>query len=200
MQRRARRTVTMEREQLEVVAIVTGFILLVATFLILKSRGERKRREWFAALAANFQQSVESISEFHARFPIDLAGRTVDVADRHVRSGESGGSMKLVVSVPLRGVGDIFSLQFRPRRVPMLSGSDDELRTLVTGYQPREGWVDEEVRRSLVAFYALDHPRAYLDVDGGKLVYRCPKQLDAGELRELVQRQVRVAAELERVL
>lgn len=151
--------------------------------------GERSRRAWFDGLAAAFSATAAHESEFYSRFAATGNGRQFEIA--HEYRGKVGWSV--VATIPLAGIPDIYSLRLRRKR-------NGEIDVLDSGYHPREGWLNTDLRKALLDFFAVAPRFGTLDIERGQLVYRSSGRLAPEKLRTLVPLLVDVAARLERAL
>jgi hypothetical protein len=104
---------------------------------------------------------------------------------------------RLIVTVPLRRVSDIYNLSFRLRNGERVAES---LSMRSSGYSPREGWIAEPLREAIFDFYEVAGGREPLDLEGGKLTYATRRRISGTALREVLERQLAVAGEIETAL
>lgn len=105
--------------------------------------------------------------------------------------------VRLIVTVPLRHVSDIYNLSFQRRdeeRAP------ESLSFRNSGYAPREGWIGEPLREAIFDFYDVAGDREPLNLEGGALMYTTSRRTNGKALREVVERQLAVAGEIETAL
>lgn len=173
---------------------------------------DRRRQARFAALAQSFGREVVREGEFLSRFPAEIDGQTFDVRLQHRGPGagsKGAGSWYVITEVVLQGVSDLHSADIRARwrRPKVVDPQDPDFGKYFivhdAGYPLREGWLNNRVRTAITHFYALDLPLDRLNIEEGRLIHRAllpVKRFDGGVLRELLTRQVAVAAALERAL
>lgn len=178
--------------------LVAGAI--VAVFLALRGIAkllERQRRAWVDSLATAFASRATHGSDATSHFAANVNGRRCEIAHgyrsrtmdgRYLRGG------RLIVTVPLRHVSDIYNLSFRLRDAKR---AEESLALRNSGYSPREGWIAEPLRRAIFDFYDVAGGREPLNVEGGTLMYATSRRISGNALRELVERQLAVAAEIE---
>lgn len=102
--------------------------------------------------------------------------------------------VRLIVTVPLRNVSDIYNLSFQRRdeeRAP------ESLSFRNSGYSPREGWIAEPLREAIFDFYDAAGGREPLNLEGGALMYATSRRISGKALRDMVERQLAVAGEIE---
>ncbi len=186
-----------------VVAIWTGGIV-----------SGRRRQARFAALAQSVGSEVVREGEFLSRFSIEVGGRTFDVRCQHIGNGGGvGGSCSpgwyVVTDLPLHGVSALHSAEVRARarRPRAIASRDSDFGRHFTvrdvGFPLRDGWLNDRVRGAIAHFYALELPLDPLAIEEGRLLHRAHvpvRRLDGAILRELLTRQVSVAAALEDAL
>jgi hypothetical protein len=173
----------------------------------------RRRQARFAALAQSFGSEVVREGEFLSRFPVEVGGQAFDVRYQYIGKGGGGGGWTagwyVVTEVPLQGVSELHSAEIRARagrpRVIDARGSDFERNFTVrdAGFPLRDGWLNDPVRGAIAHFYALELTLDPLAIEEGRLIHRAHlplRRLDSAILRELLTRQVAVAAALERTL
>jgi hypothetical protein len=185
--------------------IVFLVVLAVAVFWASGVISNRRRFARFAALAQSFGSKIDRQGEFLSRFAVDMDGRRLEVRCQHI--GKRG--WFVVTEVPLQGVSELHSADILPRwklrRGTETHGSDFDRHFKVqdAGYPLRDGWLTERVRGVIAHFYALDLPLDRLSIEEARLIHRSrlpPGRFDGAILRELLTRQVAVAAALERAL
>ena len=177
--------------------LIFGAIALAIALIwwMLRARS-RRRQKWFDSLASAYGVKAGHPSDTDSAFAIDDDGRRTEVAYRYL-SASFGASAsvgwRLIVTVPLRNVSDLYSLQLS------CDGKAD-VTVRDSGYKPREGWLDDPVRDAVTSFFEASPGTEPLDIGAARLVSRTPGRIDAARLREIVARQQAVAAALERVL
>lgn len=140
-----------------------------------------------------------------------MDGRRLEVRCQHIGGSGSGGrGWSVVTEVPLRqGVSELHIADILPRwrlrrgtETPE-SDFDRHFRVHDAGFPLRDGWLTKRVREAIAHFYALDLPLDRLSIEEARLIHRSrlpPGRFDSAILRELLTRQVAVAAALERAL
>lgn len=158
---------------------------------------ERRRREWVDSLAVAFGSKAAHGSDATSHFAADVGGRRCEIAQgyrsrtmdgRYIRGG------RLIVTVPLRHVSDIYNLSFQRCNSERAAES---LSFRSSGYSPREGWIAEPLREAIFDFYDAAGGREPLDLEGGTLRYATSRRISGNALREVVERQLAVAGEIE---
>jgi hypothetical protein len=188
-----------DNEQIVKWLVVAGIIATIVLYRVLGKRSEAKRRAWFDSIASAFGVQAEHVSEFHSRFATEVDGRRCEVAHRYGSRGlgeSSNVGWRLIVTIPLNGVSDIYSLVLQPSSDP----DDRGVRVRNSGFNPREGWLNDDVRAAIGHFYEVAPRREPLDVAAGNLTYSSAERVDGASLRARVDRLVPVATALERAL
>ena len=182
----------LEDEQTVKWLVPLGIAATVLLHRVARRYGDRRRREWFASVAVACGARAEHSSEFLSRFEAEVDERRCEVAYRY--SGRIG--WRLLVSIPLRGVSDIYNFVFDP--------TDDPGQTPVSvrnsGFRPREGWLNAELRDAVSHFYELAPRRTRLSVEAATLVCDTSDRLAGAVVRDRISRLVPVASALERTL
>jgi hypothetical protein len=171
--------------------VMVGIVATIVLYRVLGKRSERKRREWFDSVAASFGAKAEHVSEFHSRFAAEVDERRCEVAHRYGKVG-----WRLIVTIPLNGVSDIYSLVLQPSNDP----DDRGVRVRSSGYEPREGWLNEDVRAAVSHFYEVAPRNRPLDIAAGNLLHISADRVEGATLRDRVARLLPVARALERAL
>lgn len=194
--------------RLVVLAVV---LAMVAVWAYGRAR-DRRRQARFAALARSFGSEVVREGESLSRFPLEIDGRTFDVRLQHLGRGIGSNwspGWSVITAVALREVSDLHSAEIRPRlrRPRVVDPRDPDFEkhfpVLDAGYPLRQGWLNDRVRGAIAHFYAFELPLDPLVLEEGRLIHRSllpVKRFGAATLRELLTRQLAVAAALERVL
>lgn len=178
--------------------LVAGAIVVVfLAYRTISRRLERRRREWVDSLAMAFGSQAAHGSDATSHFAADVSGRRCEIAHGY-RSRTMDGrylrGTRLIVTVPLRHVSDIYNLSFQLRNGERAAES---LSLRNSGYSPREGWIAEPLREAIFDFYAVAGGREPLNLEGSTLMYATSRRISAKALRELVERQLAVAGEIE---
>jgi hypothetical protein len=185
----------------------------VALFWIAGRVSARRGQARFEALAQSFGRRPVRDGEFLSRFPVEVAGREIEVRYQYIGGGSGAGSWTpdwyLVTVVPLRGVSDLHSVDISPRSRRIPRGVEDaaefekHFSIRDTGYPLRDGWLDRQTRGAIQGFYSLDLPLSQLAIEEGKLIHRARSPLRAigrDALLSLLTLQAEVAAALERAV
>lgn len=181
--------------------IVAGAIAVIFVLYWTISRVlERRRRAWVDGLSTTFGATAAHGAYATSRFDVLVNGRRCEVAQGY-RSRTMDGryihGSRLIVTVPLRHVSDIYNLSFRRRdgaRTP------ESLSLRDSGYHPHEGWLTEGLRGAIFDFYDVAGDRQPLDIEGGALTYGTSRRISGKTLQVMVDRQLAVAAEIETAL
>ena len=178
--------------------IVVAIIATVVLYRYAGKRSDRKRREWFESVAAALGARAEHESEFLSRFAVEVDQRRCEVTYRYGSGGLAGRGIgwSLIAGIPLEGVSDIYSLVLQPSDDP----GDNGVRVRNSGFKPREGWLNADVRAALSHFYELAPRHAALDVAAGSLMCRDADRVEGPVFRARIARLVPVAKALERTL
>lgn len=124
-------------------------------------------------------------------------------------SGSEGRGWTVVTEVPLQGVSELHSADILPRMrlrrdvEALESDFDRNFKVRDAGYPLRDGRLNGRVRGAIAHFYALELPLDRLSIEEARLIHRSSlplQRFDGAILRELLTRQVAVAAALERAL
>lgn len=161
---------------------------------------EQRRREWVDSLAVTFGSRATHGSDATSLFAADVGGRRCEIAQGY-RSRTMDGrylrGVRLIVTVPLRNVSEIYNLSFQRRNGERAAES---LAVRSSGYAPREGWIGEPLREAIFDFYDVAGDREPLNLEGGALMYATSRRISGKALRDLVERQLAVAEEIETAL
>ncbi|HXI12350.1 MAG TPA: hypothetical protein VNM92_06860 [Thermoanaerobaculia bacterium] len=98
--------------------------------------------------------------------------------------------------VPLRGVSDTYNFILQP------SDDNDEpgLRVRSSGFNPREGWLNAEIRAAVSNFYEVSPRNVALNVEAATLMCHTVDRLEGAVVRARISRLIPVAGALERTL
>ena len=158
---------------------------------------ERRRREWVDSLAMEFGSQAAHGSDATSLFASDVSGRRCEIAQGYRSRTMDGRYLRgdrLIVTVPLRHVSDIYNLSFQRRNGERAAES---LSFRSSGYSPREGWMAEPLREAIFDFYDVAGGREALNLEGGALTYATSRRISGKALREVVERQLAVAGQIE---
>ena len=172
--------------------IILGIAAAVLLYRVAGKRSDRRRREWFESVAAAFGARAEHPSEFLSRFEAEVDQRRCEVAYRY--RGRIG--WRLIASIPLRGVSDIYNFVLQPSGDP----GRNSLHVRNSGFSPREGWLNADVRAAVSHLYDLAPRKGSLDVEAGTLMWQTADRLEGTIVRARISRLVPVASALERAL
>ena len=182
----------LDHEQAVKWLVILGIAAAVVLYRVARRRSDRKRCEWFDSVAKVFGARADHASEFLSRFEAEVDGRRCEVAYRY--RGRIG--WRLVVGVPLSGVTDIYNFVLHATGDP----GGDGLRVRNSGFTPREGWLNAEVRSAIAYFYELAPRNVALDVEAGTLNCQTTDRLEGSVVRARALRLVPVARALEQAL
>lgn len=172
--------------------IILGIAAAVLLYRVAGKRSDRRRCEWFESVATAFGARAEHASEFLSRFEAEVDQRRCEVAYGYRRRI----GWRLVVSIPLRGVSDIYNFVLQPSDDP----GENSVHVRNSGFRPREGWLNAEVRAAVSHFYELAPHRAALEVEAASLRCYAGDRLEGAVVRARTSRLVPVARALERTL
>jgi hypothetical protein len=191
-------------ELMETRLIAGGVIAAVSLWFVLARHVDLRRRRRFDALAQVMGGEVVAETGHRWLFAVQVSGRPVEVRYWLLPKGP----WHLVTSVSLAGVSELHAVDIRPRLgARVIDGRDADFERQVAvhdlGLPLREGWLQPGVRGALGHLFA--HPLAggTLSIEEGRLVLRSAvslPQVDAGALRQLLDRLVATAAAVERAL
>lgn len=172
--------------------ILLGIAATVLLYRAAGKRSDRKRHEWFESVATAFAVPAEHASEFLSRFQAVVDERRVEVEYRY--RGRIG--WRLVMSVPLHGVSDIYNFALQPSDDP----GENSLQVRNSGFSPREGWLNAELRAAVAHFAELPPRNSALEVEGATLLCQTTDRLEGTAVRARIARLIPVARALERAL
>jgi hypothetical protein len=181
----------LDQEQLVRWLVVPAIAATVVLYRAAGKRNERRRREWFESVATAFGTRAEHASDLLSTFAAEVDGRRCEVAHRYGKRG-----WRLVVTIPLSGVSDIYSLVLQPSN----DAGEDGLRVRSSGFNPRSGWLNADVRAAVSDFYELAPGKTTLDVEAGTLMCHTADRVEGALFHARVSRLVPVARALERAL
>lgn len=180
--------------------VAGGIVLLFLVHRGISGLHERRRREWVDSLAVAFGSKAAHGPDATSRFAADVRGRRCEIAHGY-RSRTMDGrylrGTRLIVTVPLRRVSDIYNLSFLLRNDERATES---LSVSSSGYSPREGWIAEPLREAIFDFYDAAGGRGPLNLEGSMLTYAISRRISGPALREVVERQLAVAGAIETAL
>jgi hypothetical protein len=181
--------------------LVTGAIAVIfVSYWMISRVVERRRRAWADSLATTFGTTAEHGSDATSRFDVHVDGRRCEVAQGYrlrTMDGRYIRGYRLIVTVPLRHVSDIYNLSFK-RRDGKRTAESLFLRD--GGYHPHEGWLTQGLRGAIFDFYDVAEGREPLDLEGGALTYGTSRRISGKTLQVMVDRQLAVAAKIETTL